>query len=149
MLGLTHCGRLTRNALVLRPGVGRRDALHRGLRRLDGAHLAARRRGRRRQKQKTVEAAAAHVGGVSSVSWAGGARYALSSGNDGAVVLWDADAPNDEGEGAPLQRYAAHADACWSVHSPTSSDSLGGGRVFATGGADRTCRLFSTDRTRP
>ena len=34
------------------------------------------------------------------MSWAGGARYALSSGNDGAVVLWDADAPNDEGEGA-------------------------------------------------
>ena len=92
---------------------------------------------------------AAHVGGVSSVSWAGGSRYALSSGNDGAVVLWDADAPNDEGEGAPLQRYAAHADACWSVHSPSSSDALGGGRIFATGGADRTCRLFSTDRTRP
>lgn len=90
-----------------------------------------------------------HVGGVSGVSWAGGARYALSSDNDGAVVLWDADAPTDDGEGAPLQRYQAHVDACWCVASPGGAGALGGGRVFATGGADRTCRLFSTDRARP
>ena len=143
-----NCGR-RRATIILRPGFRRYDKLHRGLRRLTVRIWRPDAVDDDDKNRRPSKPLAAHVGGVSSVSWAGGARYALSSGNDGAVVLWDADAPNDEGEGAPLQRYAAHADACWSVHSPSSSDSLGGGRIFATGGADRTCRLFSTDRTRP
>ena len=64
------------------------------------------------------------------MSWAGGAKYALSSGNDGAVVLWDADAPNDEGEGASTTVRGARRRACWSVHSPTASDSLRRARLL-------------------
>ena len=57
-------------------------------------------------KNRRPSLAAAHVGGVASVSWAGGSRYAILGQRRRRVVLWGLDAPSDEGEGAPLQRYA-------------------------------------------
>ncbi|KAH8048984.1 hypothetical protein JL722_12220 [Aureococcus anophagefferens] len=41
--------------------------------------------------------------------------------------------------------YAAHVAPCWSVAWCAAS----GGHVFATGGGDRTARLFATDRADP
>ena len=98
--------------------------------------------------EAATSALVAHDRPVYALAWSSESRYLLSGGGDGCCVLWDADAPGRGGPGAPgapLCSYAAHVAPCWSVAWCAAS----GGHVFATGGGDRTARLFATDRADP
>ena len=93
------------------------------------------RRRRRRQEPEAVKPWPARL-------WrkrrelAGGARYALSSATTAPSSVGRRRAERRR-RGRALTTLAARASLV--VHSPSSSESLGGGRIFATGGADRTC----------
>ncbi|KAH8071168.1 hypothetical protein JL721_4601 [Aureococcus anophagefferens] len=82
-----------------------------------------------------------------STRWPGAeSRYLLSGGGDGCCVLWDADAPG---------RWRAGAGAALLLRGARRAVLVRGlvrgvrGHVFATGGGDRTARLFATDRADP
>mmetsp|Transcript_9831 Transcript_9831/g.34654 ORF Transcript_9831/g.34654 Transcript_9831/m.34654 type:complete len:574 (-) Transcript_9831:314-2035(-) len=112
----------------------------------DAAHVA----------ESDTPALVAHAGAVYSSSWSSESRYVLTAGGDGAVVLWDAESAGGNaacgGDDVPsgarevaLARYDAHAGACWDVQW----SELSNGHLFATCGADKTARLFCTERSDP
>ncbi|KAG5178262.1 WD40-repeat-containing domain protein [Tribonema minus] len=95
-----------------------------------------------------------HTKPIYSLSWAPDSRFLLTGGGDGVVRLWDLGwssgsygERSEEGSGdSPakcLMAYKGHKCAIWGVDfSPL-------GYYFASGGADRTARLWSTDRPQP
>lgn len=90
--------------------------------------------------------AVAHRGPLYGVDWERDARYLLSSAADGCAVLWDTcceEAAAASSSGRALCRYRAHPGVpCWDVRWCD----LSRGHLFATAGADKTARVFTTDR---
>jgi len=82
--------------------------------------------------------AVAHRGPVYAVDWERESRYLLTAAADGCCVLWD----TETAPGRALCRYRAHAGPSWDVRW---SD-LSRGHLFAVAGADKTTRVFATDR---